>query len=69
MYITPIITKAVPHNCGKVNDSPSTMLAKAIVEIGPTPPKIAALLAPIRLIPIEIKNDGTTVAKIAITKA
>jgi len=37
-----------------------------MVETGPTPPMIAALLAPIRLMPVEIKNDGITVAKIAI---
>ena len=45
------------------------MLAKTIVETGPIPPKIAALLAPIRLIPIDIKNEGSTVEKIAIVNA
>ena len=52
-----------------VSDSSRTKFANTIVEIGPMPPKMAALLAPIRLIPIEIKNDGITVEKIAIVKA
>ena len=40
-----------------------------MVETGPMPPMIAALLAPIRWMPAEIKNEGITVAKIAIAVA
>ena len=66
MMITPDITSKVPMLWYMVNLSSRNICASTIVEIGPTPPIIAALFAPILLIPSEIRNDGSTVAIIAI---
>lgn len=62
----PKITTNAPNNCNKVSLSFKKIPAKIMVEIGPKPAITAKFEELIRLMDSETKNEGITVAKMAI---
>ena len=62
----PTLTIIAPINCKNVRRSPKNKEAKIIVEIGPTPATIAKLDELIICIDVDTKNEGITVANMAI---
>ena len=62
----PQITTKAPNNCIKVSTSFKKIPAKIIVETGPKPAITAKFEELTRLMDSDTKNEGITVAKIAI---
>ncbi|GGK15553.1 hypothetical protein GCM10007962_07280 [Yeosuana aromativorans] len=62
----PIMTANAPNNCNHVNFSFKKMAAKIMVEMGPTAAMTAKFEELIIFMDADTKNDGITVANMAI---